>query len=477
MPENSGIYEFSDFWFDPEGFRLEYRGNEVHLPPKSLRILSILLENRDRVVGRDELIDELWEESFVEEANLTVTVSRLRKALAEHEPDETFIQTSPRIGYRFVGSVSMPAVTPVGPHAASAAAPGLTATARKGLLILSVLLIPVLVALVAFAWRSSGPEEPQPTRNVPAEEAFRRGNEEFEKRAVCESLPYLKEATERDPTLAQAFARLAAAQAMCPADDGGVANLERAMALDPNLAEAHAVDGFIKMMNDWDWNGAETALRHAIEIDPRSAMAHHWLGVLHSIRGRLGEARGQMQRAIDIEPRSALFHADLCQIYYFARMYEFGESECKTALEIDPNFYFAQQYLRDIYLRNGNEKAAAEIEMTRLGSSTEEGQVIQKLRSTIEREGFDMYWQVLLERRLKGVETTNPHGRSGQAFATAWLYANLGDKENTLKWLTQAAKPDDGVRAFRLVYVGVDPVYDHIRDDPRYHELLTHIGL
>ncbi|MFZ1702182.1 MAG: winged helix-turn-helix domain-containing protein [Pyrinomonadaceae bacterium] len=478
MSENSRFYEFSDFWFDPEGFRLECRGEEVHLPPKSLKVLKLLLEHRDRVVERDELIDDLWEESFVEEANLTVTVSRLRKALSDHAPDQTFIQTVPKIGYRFVGGVSTHEAPLEDPQAATAAAsPALRAPVRKGLLLLSIILIPVLIAIVAVAWRSRGPDEKRSSQIIEAEQAFLRGNAEFEKRLVCESIPYLKEATERDLSFARAFARLAAAQAMCPVQDGGVESLKRAMALDPNLVDAHAVDGFIKMSHNWDWNGAEVALHRAVELDPQSAMAHHWLGVLHSIQGRLGEARGQLQRSIDIDPRSPLYHADLCQIHYFMRNYEFAENECKIALEIDPNFYFAQQYLRDLYLRIGNEKAAAEIELARLHSTSEEGEAVQHLRAAIESGGFDMYWRVQLERQLRGFENTDPNRRTGKAFGIAWLYANLSDKENTLKWLTEAAKPGEGVRAFRLTYVGVDPVYDHIRDDPRYRQILALIGL
>ncbi len=96
------FYEFGEFRFDAQKLRLEHNGEAVSLPPKSLETLKLLLEQRGKMVSRENLMDELWAESYVEEANLTVTVSRLRKAFSAYNKDETFIQTVPRRGYRFV---------------------------------------------------------------------------------------------------------------------------------------------------------------------------------------------------------------------------------------------------------------------------------------------------------------------------------------------------------------------------------------
>src|SRR5438874_436692 len=97
--------EFGDFRLD-ERRRILLRGSEVvPLTSKVFETLLILIENRDRVLEKDELMQRLWPSSHVEEGNLSVNVSHLRKALEDTHDERRFIVTVPGRGYRFVGEV------------------------------------------------------------------------------------------------------------------------------------------------------------------------------------------------------------------------------------------------------------------------------------------------------------------------------------------------------------------------------------
>lgn len=100
--KNNKIYEFGEFRLDVAEQILQCNGENMTLTPKIFDLLVILVENHGHLLTKDELIKKLWAESFVEEANLNVTVSALRRALGEKPNENRFIETVPRRGYRFV---------------------------------------------------------------------------------------------------------------------------------------------------------------------------------------------------------------------------------------------------------------------------------------------------------------------------------------------------------------------------------------
>jgi TolB-like protein/DNA-binding winged helix-turn-helix (wHTH) protein/Tfp pilus assembly protein PilF len=95
------IYEFGDFRLDPPKQLLTRRGEHVQVSPKAFKLLVLLVENRHRVVSKSELMEKVWEDAFVEEGNLKVTVSALRKALGDSSAESHLIETVPKFGYRF----------------------------------------------------------------------------------------------------------------------------------------------------------------------------------------------------------------------------------------------------------------------------------------------------------------------------------------------------------------------------------------
>jgi DNA-binding winged helix-turn-helix (wHTH) protein/tetratricopeptide (TPR) repeat protein len=98
-------YEFGPFRLDPNERLLLRDGQSLPLTPKAFEALLLLVENSGRVLGKQELVERLWPETFVEEANLTNNISLLRKALGDSSEEPHYIETVPRRGYRFVAAV------------------------------------------------------------------------------------------------------------------------------------------------------------------------------------------------------------------------------------------------------------------------------------------------------------------------------------------------------------------------------------
>src|SRR5262245_25838480 len=105
--ESDGVYAFGEFHLDVSERLLTRHDATVSLPPKAVDLLVLLLKNRGHLVTKEELMRQLWPDTFVEEANLSVNVSVLRRALTDGKDGQRFIETVPRRGYRFVAPVQL----------------------------------------------------------------------------------------------------------------------------------------------------------------------------------------------------------------------------------------------------------------------------------------------------------------------------------------------------------------------------------
>src|SRR5499433_30191 len=104
--QNCQYYEFGPFRLAPGEHRLYRDGEVILLPPKEFDLLLLLVQNPGQVMNRENLIKALWPNTVVEEANLNVHISALRKALAESQGEQHYIETLPRLGYRFIAPVT-----------------------------------------------------------------------------------------------------------------------------------------------------------------------------------------------------------------------------------------------------------------------------------------------------------------------------------------------------------------------------------
>lgn len=287
----------------------------------------------------------------------------------------------------------------------------------------------------------------QQTTNHEAYALYLQGNYFWNKRGdeAAKSVEYLRKAIALDPNFAEAYATLAAVYATSntPSPEAGVL-IDKALQLDSSSAEAHATYGFIRMFDYWDWTTAERELNRAIELNPNSSVAHHWKGVYLSIRGRLDEAQAEMQRALDLDPLSLIIRADLGQLYYFAHDYDRAEEYCNRVLAFDRDFHDAHTYLIDIYRMKGMDREALD-ELIKSESYGPAG--ARLVEDLFTRDGLRgvFNWQLADELHNAKLGTDRP---SLLALAIARSSCRLGEHEQALKWLAIAAeKPQSFLNA------------------------------
>src|SRR5581483_7860824 len=105
MEGKSSIYQFDDVQVEPRTLKLSKNGIVVRVEPKTLKVLLYLLENRDRVVEKSELLDAIWNDTFVTENALTRVIAQLRKAIGDDAKGSKYIETIPTMGYRFSADI------------------------------------------------------------------------------------------------------------------------------------------------------------------------------------------------------------------------------------------------------------------------------------------------------------------------------------------------------------------------------------
>lgn len=369
------FYEFDSFRIDLEERQLLRESRPVLLTPKVFDILLALVENNGHTLTKDELMERVWSDTFVEYGNLNRNVSTLRKVLGEDSHQPQLIKTIPKRGYRFEGNV----------REVLEEEEALTVEKRTNyrlsvrtdeeseslsnhvsLSMRTVILAASAVALIGFglvwgvseasrnkshAVSAAGVESKQGTNNQEAFELYRKGRAMWQNRSV-ESLHHatiaLEQAVRSDPDFALAHAALADAYAF----DGGfwrkaekVAN--EAIRLDPSLGEPHATIAFVRTFWDWNLREAEPHFKQAIALNPNYATAHQWFALNLAARTQMGAALAEMQRALELEPNSVAINADMCQLLYFSRKYDMAIDQCRKALAIDPNFLSAREHLYD----------------------------------------------------------------------------------------------------------------------------------
>jgi DNA-binding winged helix-turn-helix (wHTH) protein/TolB-like protein/Tfp pilus assembly protein PilF len=315
------------------------------------------------------------------------------------------------------------------------------------------------------------------TGSIDALRLYERGRFEWNKRSrpgMIEAQRFFRNAIEKDPNFALAYSGLADTLATGSAWDEALTAARRALEIDPNLAQAHATDGFIRMFQAWDWNGAESSFKRSIELNPGYATAHHWYATLLAIRGRLDDAKAEMQRAMDIDPLSFNYVADMGQLYYFSGDNARAKEYCDRALELNPDFIFAHQYLHFIYLATGQDASAVEEIIT--ADKLNDGSRMFTRRSEEVPKYGEQFRQALKERGLRGfLEKRYPvaptHPESFYLFAMK--NALLGEKEKALEYLEQASD----ARTFLTAFVKAEPIFRELRDEQRFKKVLVKMDL
>lgn len=240
---------------------------------------------------------------------------------------------------------------------------------------------------------------------------------------------------------------------------------EKALAIDPELAEAHAAAALARQYR-WDWIGAEAAFRRAIEINPNYASARQWFGLHLAFRGQFKEADAEFDKARELDPMSLSIRAQYALVLYFSRRYEAAVQQCVAALQVEPALDEARIYMALSLIELAMPDAAVvELQRTAL-ISTPDVQAMLARALAVARRGTEA--QAFLEQ-LTTVSATGyvPH------FWIAAVHVALGDTDAALRRLEAAYQdPDDSCAA-----IAVAPFFDPLRADSRFQALLSRMTL
>lgn len=298
----------------------------------------------------------------------------------------------------------------------------------------------------------------------------RKGGFENARKAI----DYYNQAVALDPNFALAFTGvadayryLAANSVLDPKEAYPKANaaIQKALALDAALPEAHVALGMIKF-DEWDWAGADREFKRALELNSNLAEAHFRYSQYLSPMGRHTEAEAEVKRAQELDPLRIPLRGQEGVNLYFAQHYDLAIQRLQDLLKIEPDQSVSRVYLGYTYAAKGMyPQAIAEYqEVIRIDG--EVTSVLCYLGYALAMSGKRSEAQAILDKLKSTKEYVSPA-------ELAVLYVGLGDKEGAIAALERAYAAHD----LQMQLLKVDAHYDSLRADPRFQDLVRRVGL
>ncbi len=621
--KNRHFYQFKSFRLDVEERQLLDNGSPVPLMPRVFDVLAVLVERNGHLVEKNELLNTVWADTFVEEANIARIIHELRKVLGEDKNGNKFIETVAKKGYRFVAKVTEiheenePKPAKETQKAVNVVKKPTVAPKRKTRIILftvgfltavflilslsfnfqsnfsgnpneikSLAVLPVKpinvadrneiyevgiadslihrlgasknlqvrplnatrkyaaieqdaiaagkeqktdyvlasnyqiadgkirvtaqlfnvatgkieetfkseknigeifamqdavadeigkILLARFSAKENNPKVGRGTANEEAYRLYLQGtylleNRDFEE--LRKSLEAFDEAVRLDPNYAQAWAGKAHAhRAVAIGRKANLAEIHqksneainKALALDADLSEAHSALCEGKFIYEWDFTEAEKSCKRAIELNPNLSRAHQIYSVFLMGRGRFDEAIAEIKTAIDIEPASLSNQRLLGNCLQLARRYPEAVEQFKRVIEMDENFGTSYMFLSQTLALSGKETEAFEVWKQALAKMESDAETVRTFETAFQNEG----WTGVIRVRAKQFEKGNEIFFHGVAYN-----ALIGDKDKAFELLEKSFERRD----WAMHLLKVDPRLDNLRDDPRFGDLVRRVG-
>lgn len=302
----------------------------------------------------------------------------------------------------------------------------------------------------------------------------------FRQRHTSRSIPMFKRAIELDQNFAEAWSLMAAAYAMGDSMTEAGATVERAIQLDPELGQAHAVRGFVKLFLDWDPIEAERSFDRAIELDRNSVEAHHWRGILHQTRGRFEKAQTDLERALELDPTSGNMMSDLGYVHYFAREYDKAEELYHKAEAIAPNIVGGR--MGQLYAAQGREYDALNADVKAYCFRLEpevRTECESSLRKDFQKGGLRQVYRGFIETSLRSIKknSTKKKVAANDWLVAANFYVSVGDKQNALNSLRRSIefRTRYEITNFSIPFIEFDPRFDLLRGEPDFDRLISNL--
>src|SRR6267378_183125 len=316
--------------------------------------------------------------------------------------------------------------------------------------------------------------------NPKAYKLYLNGHYHWNKRSLegfQKAIEYFQLAAAKDPAYALAYVGLADTYTyfsffdVVPPREAmpkAKAAAARALEIDNRLGEAHVSLGYVSYMYDWDWPAAGKHFEQALTLNPAYSRAHTFYPFYLSSLGRSEEALAVARRALDFDPASPAVSHSLAVQLYFARQFDQAINQAHNTLELDANFAISYALLGEAFVSKGMYR---------------EGLLALEKYSALSRSSATSlallgYSHARLGERsqaLRMIEELKAASKESfvPALFVALVYAGLEDKDQAFTWLEKAYEE----RFNRLAYLKVEALWDPLRSDPRFADLLRRVGI
>lgn len=295
---------------------------------------------------------------------------------------------------------------------------------------------------------------------------------------------FFEQAIEKDPDYALAYTGLADAYALKPLY-GNFSPHEhlpkakqaalKALEIDPNLAEAHASLGYIAQTFEHDWEAAGNEYRTAIRLNPNYATARQWYAEHLAFRGNLEEALVEIDVALELDPFSMVINRMKGNLLTFSKRYDEAIAQLERTIELYPESPIVRFNLAEAHAAKGKRAEAIEHFVAGLQLDGASNYELRRYKSAFKLKGWNGFWMehlatmINLERAVKGNKDRSFYDNEGLAYA----YAAVNYNEKAIEYLYKAYE----AREPSIVTISNSDVYDGLRSDLRFQELISKIGL
>lgn len=456
-------------------------GRTQRLPPQPLALLIELLDHAGEVVTREAIVKLLWPRGIVDFDNsLNAVVRKLRVVLGDDSETPRYIETLPRIGYRFVGKIDdAPVPAPVSAAAPAGGLPPRRFWASPAYAVIAMAVIAAGVGLwVSWRAKTIAPPPaaprgtidsaaPQRTTNERAYELYLQGKFNRSRRdtqAIGLAIENFQAALKEDPYYADAWAALAesySGAAMTQVSPTAATYEEargaalRAIELDDKLGHGHTALAHIHLMYDRDLAKAEAELKLGLALDSEYSRNWHTLALLRAFQGRLPEAMDAMRRAREIEPTALLYSSNYGLLLYQVRRYDEAIAQAKALLGSQPRLDQARSLLIRALVAKGATQDALEQLPLRISE-----------KPNLADAGFVYAHTDQREDALREVERLERVAKDGfgTSYDIAIIQAALGDVKKGCVALERALTD----HSLTVMWMRTDPRMDPLRKAPCY---------
>ena len=302
----------------------------------------------------------------------------------------------------------------------------------------------------------------------------RRTTEEIQKAAAA-----FERSIQLDPTYAPAYAGLAdcyelfgsAPYTSMPPREAfpkAEAAARKALELEPTLAEAHVSLGYAELAYEWDFPAADREFRRALELRPGYATGHQFYAYSLTVMGRLSEAIEERKKAVDLDPVNPLMASALGEAYYHAREFDRTIEQNQRALQLDSTHVIALVNIGRAYQQKGMHAQAQAAFQKILSVAPDDPAVLALLGHEYAVSGR----RAEALRVIGELKDVSAH-RYVPALYFALIYTGLGNNDEAFRFMDAAVEE----RTEYLVYLETEPLADPLRGDPRFANLIKHVGL